>query len=461
MANTPQIVSISGLNPGTCYKLYIVVKYSEEEIVVVDPIDFETTNRYTYTFDTDGGSTIEPMTQDAGSEVNAPSHPTKTGYTFLGWNLEVPTVMGSENLTFTALWQINSYVLTLNCCGAESVINSNVVYNELAPEPEEPTRVGYTFNAWYKEVGLINLWDFSTQRMPANNVTLYAKWIANTDTAYRVEHYQQNILDDEYTLVETENLQGTTQSSVSSLSKDFDGFDENVSHVDRVVSGTIAADGSLVLKRFYDRNVYTVVFKDWDETEVASMTYRHGSSLDLPEDLTREGYTFDGWDHESDVVTSNLVINAQYLFNPIAELDVSDDTLNLEVEGLDDAIEFSHQERQLQAIVKLQLTLFNDLVLPEDIDILNNYITNTLKITSSKTLLMDISLFKIVGEEQTKLTESLNQILISFLVPAEFHGKDFKLVHIHGGEAHLLDFDYDTETHMVSFTIRSEERRVG
>ena len=62
---------------------------------------------YTLTFDTNGGSTIAPITQDYGTAITAPADPTKTGYTFAGWTPAIPATMPAENLTVTAQWRYN------------------------------------------------------------------------------------------------------------------------------------------------------------------------------------------------------------------------------------------------------------------------------------------------------------------------------------------------------------------
>ncbi len=61
-------------------------------------------NRYTITFDTAGGSEIAPITQDYGTNIAVPADPTREGYTFIGWDREIPETVPAENMTVTALW---------------------------------------------------------------------------------------------------------------------------------------------------------------------------------------------------------------------------------------------------------------------------------------------------------------------------------------------------------------------
>ena len=78
--------------------------YTKNEALTLYPV--WNTNKYTITFNTNGGSEIAPITQDYGTAITAPADPTREGYTFIGWDMEIPTTMPAENVTVTAQWQL-------------------------------------------------------------------------------------------------------------------------------------------------------------------------------------------------------------------------------------------------------------------------------------------------------------------------------------------------------------------
>mgnify|MGYP002600967558 FL=1 len=124
-------------------------------------------NTYTITFDTAGGSEIAPITQDYGTAITVPADPTREGYTFIGWDKEIPTTMPAENMTVTAQWEINQYTITFDTAGGSEIAPITQDYGTVITAPADPTREGYTFIGWDREI---------PTTMPAENITLKARW---------------------------------------------------------------------------------------------------------------------------------------------------------------------------------------------------------------------------------------------------------------------------------------------
>jgi uncharacterized repeat protein (TIGR02543 family) len=83
-----------------------------------------TINQYTIAFDSDGGTSVATETNDYNSVVVAPADPTKTGYTFAGWNPSLPANMPASNVSVTAQWTINQYTIAFDSDGGTSVATS-------------------------------------------------------------------------------------------------------------------------------------------------------------------------------------------------------------------------------------------------------------------------------------------------------------------------------------------------
>ena len=129
-------------------------------------------NSYTITFDTDGGSEVAAITQEYGTAVTAPADPTKTGYTFAGWDKEIPATMPAESMTITAQWTVNRYTMTFDDNGSHSeyVLDYGTNLTEYIPEIQWE---GHTFMGWNPEV---------PETVPAEDMTFTAVWDTNTYT---------------------------------------------------------------------------------------------------------------------------------------------------------------------------------------------------------------------------------------------------------------------------------------
>ena len=127
-------------------------------------------NRYTITFDTAGGSEVPSITQDYGTAITPPAAPTRTGYTFAGWDRESPTTMPAGDMTITARWTVNQYTITFKPenGGQDIVIKQD--YGTAITAPANPTKTGYTFAGWDKTI---------PSTMPAGDMTITARWTEN------------------------------------------------------------------------------------------------------------------------------------------------------------------------------------------------------------------------------------------------------------------------------------------
>ena len=139
--------------------------YTKNEALTLYPV--WNTNKYTITFDTNGGSEIAPITQDYGTEITVPDNPTRKGYTFKGWDKEIPKTMPAENITVKAQWEINQYTIAFDTNGGSEIAPITQDYGTEITAPDNPTRKGYTFKGWDKEI---------PETMPAENITITARW---------------------------------------------------------------------------------------------------------------------------------------------------------------------------------------------------------------------------------------------------------------------------------------------
>lgn len=208
-------------------------------------------------------------------------------------------VNGDNSLVLDVYYDRKLMMITIDL--ANKIENVEIRYGETLDVPETPTRPGYDFVSWTdgedKEV------DFSAPI--TGPVTLVATWTPRNDTPYTVKHYLQEVAGDGYTLTDTENLVGTTDTTATAAVRSFVGFHEATDHAGYLDSGNIAGDGSLELKIYYDRDPMKITIDLANKTE--DVEIRYGGTLDVPEDPTRSGYDFVAWTdsegHEFDFST--------------------------------------------------------------------------------------------------------------------------------------------------------------
>ena len=124
-------------------------------------------NKYTITFDSNGGTAVDPIVADYGTAITAPSDPTRTGYTFAGWDKQIPSTMPAEDMTVTAKRDVKQYTIIFNSNGGTAVDPIAADYGTAITAPSNPTRTGYIFAGWDKQIP-------STK--PDRNVMITAQW---------------------------------------------------------------------------------------------------------------------------------------------------------------------------------------------------------------------------------------------------------------------------------------------
>ena len=304
-----------------------------------------------------------------GAALNIAAPAAREGFTFTGWNVEVPANMPASDLTLVSQWSENdadysaynaavsaakakqgeenydkTYTAETRAALAEALANDvagkkyseqsvvdaatkaindavaalkvmtyNAIFTvdgvqyEVVPTkvgeqivaPKDPAKEGYVFKGWDKEVG----------KMGVEDITFTAQFEKASGIAYTVEVYTMDV-NGNYGAAETKTLYGTTDAEVTADTTAAEGFtfDESAANV---VSGKVAADGSLVLKVYFARNQYKLTV-DGTESDVY-----YGAALDIATPAARKGYTFIGWnvDVPATMPASDLTLVSQWSEN--------------------------------------------------------------------------------------------------------------------------------------------------
>ena len=242
---------------------------------------------------------------------------------------ELLKIKGDGSLVIKVYLDRTTHTVTFETDGGSSVDDQTVRDTGKVALPTAPTKVGYTFAKWtYQDAnGQTVDWDFANGTV-TGDLTLTAQWIPKGDTAYKVEHWWQNTTDDpnadlttdpfaNYTLHESVPMTGTTGEMTTAEAKTYDGFQA----AREFAQTTIAADGSTVIKIYYDRETYEVSFShDGTSEPIAAQTIRYGGTVTEPTAPTKAGYvlnhwqTSDGtaWKFAENTVTGTLTLTAQW-----------------------------------------------------------------------------------------------------------------------------------------------------
>ena len=268
--------------------------YTQNEALTLYPV--WNANQYTITFDTAGGSEIAPITQDYGTEITAPDNPTRKGYTFKGWDKEIPETMPAENITVKAQWEINQYTIAFDTNGGSEIAPITQDYGTEITAPDNPTRKGYTFKGWDKEI---------PETMPAENITVKAQWEINQYTIA----FDTNGGSEIAPITQDYGTEITAPDNPTRKGYTFKGWDKEIPE-------TMPAE-NITVKAQWEINQYTIAFDTNGGSEIAPITQDYGTEITAPDNPTRKGYTFKGWDKEipETMPAENITVKAQWEIN--------------------------------------------------------------------------------------------------------------------------------------------------
>ena len=260
---------------------------------------FDEQIKYTVTFI--GFDTKELKTEEVetGYAATAPETPAVEGYEFKGWDKDFSSV--KSDLTVKAQYEIKNYKVTINAAHGEVSVSQDI---DLGAVP------------WGTELELT----------------------AAADKGYRFVKWSDASTDNPRNIVVKEDVTITAQFEEDLYMVTFIGFGGATIKFEYILAGESAqapdlaevhgwhfvkwdtdfsnVTSNITVTAIYEINTYTVVFVDWDGTELSRQTVEHGSDAVAPQDPAREGYTFTGWSNSIKDISSDLTVIAQYKENP-------------------------------------------------------------------------------------------------------------------------------------------------
>ena len=251
-----------------------------------------TINKYTLTFHNGYNGNISSEEFDYNSTISYPSQPTRTGYTFDGWDSSIES-MPANTFTISATWTINKYFLIFHNGYDGNISSEEVDFNSTIVYPTAPTRTGYTFDGW----------DSSIESMPANTLTITATWTINKYFLIFHNGYDSNISSEEVDY----NSAISYPSAPTRTGYTFEGWNSSIENMPA---------NTLTIAATWKINKYTLTFYNGYDGNLSSEEVDYNSAISYPSAPTRTGYTFEGWNSSIENMPANtLTISATWTIN--------------------------------------------------------------------------------------------------------------------------------------------------
>ena len=273
----------------------------------------DSTKVWTVTFDTRGGSKVDPVEVIDGSEVTLPKDPTKDGVSFIGWftddKVQHPFDKGAvtSDLTLYARWSSDTgpldgmHAIYFESNGGSKVEAQAIRDGAHVVKPENPTKSGSKFAGWYSDKALTTLFYFNTR--VREDMTLYAKWSTGTvhtvtfDVSSDIVMPPVEIEDGqklpEPPTPERDGYKFTKWYADMALKTEYD-FSKPVTSDMTLYAGWTKDEGGSDSGSTKD-TVTVTLNSNGGNIGINKVTIPKGQKLTKPADPTKDGYKFAGW----------------------------------------------------------------------------------------------------------------------------------------------------------------------
>ena len=231
-------------------------------------------NTYTLAFDANGGTPVDTIVQNYDTALVSPADPSRTGYTFLGWEPALPDSIPPYDITYTAQWQVNSYALSFDSDGGTAVDTIVQNYDTALVPPADPVLTGHLFAGWMPAL---------PDSIPPHDAHYVAMW-------QRCDYTLQFDTDGGNALSPLRSPYGAALVPPSPPQREgfnFLGWDPQIP--------TYMPASDLTCKARWERAEFTLTFDSNQGSNVTAISQLYDTPITPPEPPVRHGYTFCGW----------------------------------------------------------------------------------------------------------------------------------------------------------------------
>ncbi len=251
-------------------------------------------NTYTINFDSNGGTSVNSITELYQNSIFEPEDPTKENYDFDGWFTDENFTlrygfleMGYENITLYAKWIPHEFTITFVTNNNQNIDQIVAGYQTIIEEPETPVKQGYDFNGWYLDQEFLQQYEFDT--MENQNITLYASWSLKS---YPI--YFNTLGGSSIEAINVEFMDKVSEPEApSKIGYTFNGW-----YVDLLLTQTYDFDllvtEETILYASWQINQYSI--KVWDgDYQFDTFEYNYNALITPLDDPVKEGFDFLNW----------------------------------------------------------------------------------------------------------------------------------------------------------------------